>query len=34
MVDSINSSHLEGCASRGMQVLDENSNVFFNFIKL
>ena len=26
--DSINSSHLKGCASRGMQVLDENSKFF------
>lgn len=28
MVDLINSSHLERCTSRGMQELDENSNVF------
>ena len=27
-----NSSHLERSASTGMQVLDENSQVFFNFI--
>jgi len=32
MVDLINSSHIERCASTGMQVLDENSTVFFNFI--
>jgi hypothetical protein len=30
--DLINSSHLKGSASKGMQVLDENSEVFFNFI--
>ena len=27
-----NSSHLERCASIGMQVLDKSSQVFFNFI--
>jgi integrase len=30
--DLINSSHVESCASIGMQVLDENSQVFYNFI--
>jgi hypothetical protein len=30
--DLINSSHLECCASSPMQVLDENSQVFYNFI--
>jgi hypothetical protein len=28
MVDLINSSHLERCASRGIQELDENSKFF------
>ena len=28
----INSSHVERCASKGMQLLDENSQVFYNFI--
>jgi len=30
--DLINSSHLESCADIGMQVLDQNSQVFYNFI--
>ena len=30
--DLIKSSHLESCADIGMQVLDENSQVFYNFI--
>jgi hypothetical protein len=30
--DLINRSHLESCADIGMQVLDENSQVFYNFI--
>ena len=30
--DLINSSHIKGPASKRMQVLDENSEVFFNFI--
>lgn len=30
--DLINSSHLEGRISKRTQVLDENSEVFFNFI--
>lgn len=30
--DLINSSHLKCSASKGMQALDENSEVFFNFI--
>ena len=30
--DLIKSSHLESCADLGMQVLDENSQVFYNFI--
>jgi hypothetical protein len=30
LIDS--SSHLECCGSIGMQVLDENSEVFYNFI--
>ena len=29
--DLINSSHLKSSASKGMQVLDENIEVFFNF---
>jgi hypothetical protein len=29
--DLINISHLKSSASKGMQVLDENSEVFFNF---
>ena len=31
--DLINGSHLECCADIGMQVLDENSQVFYNCIK-
>ena len=31
--DLINSPHLECCASISMQVLDESSQVFYNFIK-
>lgn len=30
--DLINTSHLKGSASKGMQVLDENLEVFFDFI--
>ena len=30
--DLINSSHLKGCASKPMQVLDESSEAFFNSI--
>jgi len=30
--DLINSLHFESCASISMQVLDENSQVFYNFI--
>jgi hypothetical protein len=30
--DLVNSSHLEYCADIGIQVLDENSQVFYNFI--
>ena len=30
--DLINSSHVEGCASNGMQILDEKSQVYYNFI--
>lgn len=30
--DLINTSHLKGSASKGMQVLDENIEVFFDFI--
>lgn len=30
--DLINSSHLECCATKRMQVLDEKNEVFFNFI--
>jgi len=30
--DLIHSSHLKCSASKGMQVLDENSEVFFDFI--
>ena len=32
--DLIDSSHLECCGSIGMQVLDENSEVFYNFINM
>ncbi len=31
-VDLINSSHVERRAIKGMQVLGEQSNVYFNFI--
>lgn len=30
--DLTNRSHLKGCASKPMQVLDESSEAFFNFI--